>query len=485
MKQIGRATAGVLVFLAMAFPVSAAETIKRFDVEATLAADRALILTERITYDFGAAERHGIYRVIPIVSDRNGLRYRLRLKALGARMDGEKTPFRVMDVAVGMEVRVGDPDRTVQGVHTFEIFYRTDRAINFFDDHSELYWNVTGNDWKTPIETSSFRLNAPAGANRTACYTGPYGSTESSCQVDVRGNMVDGVSRPLGPMEGFTIVVGFPLGAIRDLTRTERAWQVATDNPFLTMPILVFFLMFAIWWKFGKEPKGRGTIIAQYEPPAGMTPALMAALDEQWMADRAVSGTILDLARRGYLRIHFTETGKNFRFVKLKNEDETFLSYEKTLFNGLFATASDAPMDALKQTYWQSVVKARKQVFEELRGRGLFGKNPSVVRGIWMAIAVAPIFFAFFLTDGGGSYLTALVSSIIIALFGYQMPRMTKKGAVMREEVKGFEKFLSVTEKTRLDFTDAPERTPKQFHAFLPAAVAFGVEEKWAGQFVA
>jgi uncharacterized membrane protein len=71
----------------------------------------------------------------------------------------------------------------------------------------------------------------------------------------------------------------------------------------------------------------------------------------------------------------------------------------------------------------------------------------------------------------------------IIGAFGWFMPRRTQEGAYVDEEVKGFKWFLSVTEKQRLAFTDAPERKPEQFHMFLSYAIAFGVEEKWAEQF--
>lgn len=481
--RIFRWIIGCVFVWSVAIPAFA-ETIQRFEVNASLAKDSMLIVTERITYDFGEAERHGIYRSIPVVSERNGSKYRLHLKVMDAKMDGQPTNVRVTDESSEIKVRVGDPDLTVTGEHVFEITYRTNRAVNFFEDHVELYWNVTGNDWEVPIESSSFSLTAPTAANRTDCFTGPYGSTERACRIEVSGNRVSAVARPLDTMEGFTVVVGFPNGVIQPPAWWERFFQIVRDNPLFSIPLFVFLLMFAIWWKFGKEPKGHGTIIAQYGPPAGMTPALMAALDEQWVPDRVVSATILDLAVRGYLKIKFTDAQKTFRVMKIKEADVELLPYEAILFKGLFVKADETSMRALKNTYWKEVAKARKKIFRELKGRGLFNRNPAVVRATWMGIAVLLFLFLFALSDGSfGNVVVSLLVGFIVGVFGYQMPRMTKNGAVVLEEVNGFERFLSVTEKARLDFTDAPERTPEQFSAFLPAAVAFGVETKWAGQF--
>ena len=63
------------------------------------------------------------------------------------------------------------------------------------------------------------------------------------------------------------------------------------------------------------------------------------------------------------------------------------------------------------------------------------------------------------------------------------MPQVTKDGAIRTEEIEGLKHFLTVTEKDRLAFHDAPEKRPEQFSRLLAVAVALGVETKWAKQF--
>ncbi len=63
------------------------------------------------------------------------------------------------------------------------------------------------------------------------------------------------------------------------------------------------------------------------------------------------------------------------------------------------------------------------------------------------------------------------------------MPRRTQDGVKLLAKIEGFKWFLSVTEKDRLAFTDAPARTPEQFQKFLPYAIALDVEKQWAKQF--
>jgi methyl coenzyme M reductase system subunit A2 len=51
-----------------------------------------------------------------------------------------------------LNIRIGDANTYVSGNQTYVITYKVENATLFFDNHDELYWNVTGNAWKAPIE---------------------------------------------------------------------------------------------------------------------------------------------------------------------------------------------------------------------------------------------------------------------------------------------------------------------------------------------
>jgi uncharacterized membrane protein len=76
--------------------------------------------------------------------------------------------------------------------------------------------------------------------------------------------------------------------------------------------------------------------------------------------------------------------------------------------------------------------------------------------------------------------VAALLSGLIVFAFGRIMPARTVAGARALERLLGFEEFLGRVEKDRLERV---VKTPEMFERYLPYAMAFGVERKWARAF--
>lgn len=472
------------------------ESITSFTVDATVEPNRMLTVTETIGYDFGSAERHGIFREIPVTYERSGATYRLRLTVTEVTMDGEAVPWKITDRSP-LTIKIGDPDITITGRHVYRITYYTDRALNFFEGEGELYWNVTGNGWEVPIQNAAITVHGPAGFvatdTATVCFVGPYGSTEQGCRVQAADETVSLTSeRALRPGEGMTVAVRFPAGLIAEPTVQDRISQLVRDNWTLAIPLVVFVAMFWQWWTRGREPKGKGTVVPHYAPPRGMSPAEMVSLRNQQVPTQAVTATLLDLARRGYLKVIFGEEKgllkktQTYTFVKQKEADSALSDAEAALFSGLFREGDEVALEDLKGSFYKDIALFKTAVMAQLQARHFFTGSPARVRGMYFSIAGALLFGSFWFLAMFATPLTfvmMLISSAFIAVFGYFMPQKTKEGAVVLEEVLGFKWFLSVTESDRLKFHNAPVLKPEQFHAFLPSAIAFGVETEWAEQF--
>ena len=77
---------------------------------------------------------------------------------------------------------------------TVEITYSVKNAIRWFDDHDELYWNVTGNDWPVPIDQLWTEASCFRRAQRTTDAPKPLpefmAPKAQDATVAVNGNLV-------------------------------------------------------------------------------------------------------------------------------------------------------------------------------------------------------------------------------------------------------------------------------------------------------
>lgn len=475
------------------------ETIHAMNVTATLSPDRVLKITENINYDFGSEEKHGIYRTIPESYVRDGATYNFRYEVKSVKRDGADEPYSESRQGDSLYLKIGQADKTITGSHTYAIEYQTQKAINFFPDHSELYWNVTGNDWAIDIEQSTFSLTSPldsaTSTPKFVCYTGHLGSTEQDCKLehDKAGAWLVKSTRLFNAGEGMTVVFSFPPGMIKAPTSSEIFWGIIWDNLILLVPLLAFLIMFYLWRTRGKDLPP-DTVIPQYESPRGLSPIVLSgALGSGQIPSPGTTATIIDMARKNYLHIEYgTQKGllsssQTFTFLKKNPPPENAQPWEKFLWNGLFSDGTrerSTFADLKEDDFYRDVIKAAKAASKALQDLHIFVSNPYAVRALYFVAAIvisAIVWIVGIAAPVGG--LASFVTFLIIAIFGWNMPRRTKEGVAIAAEVKGFKWFLSVTEEERLKFHNAPARTPEEFMELLPAAIALGVEKQWADQF--
>ncbi|MDF1496793.1 MAG: DUF2207 domain-containing protein [Patescibacteria group bacterium] len=479
-------------------PKRASQQITSFNVTATLGADRRLIIREEITYDFGDLQKHGIFRNIPESYLRDGMKYDLRYRLREVLRDGEKEEYSQSHSGDVWTLKIGKADVTITGEHVYVIEYETNKAINFFEGNTELYWNITGNDWPIPIETTSFRLYSPVDEANTAvafaCFTGIPGSVEESCEmINEEDSFLVKSTRSFEEGEGMSVVFGFAEGVIRQPTQSELFWEAIRDNWIMIIPIIALFGMLYLWWTRGKDPEPE-TVIPQYEIPEDMAPIVLSgALGQGMIPQRGITATIIDMARKGYLHIEYGTEKKLFgekqtyTFIKKNTPPKSASKWDLDLWNGLFKDGNRERTtfdDLKKDSFYSDVQKANSAAEKHLKALSIFDASPYTVRILYILGAA----LAGFVVGLIGIYAPVGIASgfatfVIISVFGWFMPKRTKKGTSIVAQVKGFKWFLSVTEEERLKFHNAPSRTPQQFMEFLPAAIALGVEKAWAEQF--
>ncbi|HEX7918194.1 MAG TPA: DUF2207 domain-containing protein, partial [Gemmatimonadales bacterium] len=496
----------LLACLAAAVPVAAQKsyTIDRLHSRVEVLPNGDIDVTESITATF-IGSYNGIYRKIPLqYRNAAGLNWSIALADVRA-IDGEGNALRIEQLREGFSAKI---KMWIPGANnasrTVILHYRASNALRFFEDHDELYWNATGDEWDVALGDVSAEVILPEGAGgvRATSYNGVYGSKGSEAVIDSSGGRRLTFTMPhkMGFREGLTVVVGWNKGLVKAPTAADKTARLLHDNWPLFIPIPVFLLMFWLWRTRGKDPEAR-PVMTQYDPPGGMTPAEAGTITDESVDMRDITATMVDLAVRGFIKI---EEKKEEKFLGLfgggteywfhsrqpRDQWEGLLAHEQRLLRGIFSSSSTSvQMSDLVNEFYSEIGGIKSAVFDRLVERGYYRTRPDRVRGAWVAGGViigfaiaflgAAISQRFFLTPVP-FILAGILSGLIILAFGWNMPARTEEGARAFEGVQGFEDFL-----TRVD-SDRFERvikTPEMFEKFLPYAMAFGVDKQWTRAF--
>ena len=507
-----------LALLAGAPSVSAQERsllIESFDGTIAVQSDGSLQVHEAIRVRF-TGSWNGIYRMIPVVyraEELRGAANRTIRLDLDSVTDDEGTS---LEVETSRERQYRRLKIWVPGaqdaVRTLHIRYRVRDALLFFDDedgfegggaHDELYWNVTGDEWEMPIRRASARVELPDGATglRATAFAGASGSQERAVSIQ---ELDDGfyfeAERDLGYKQGMTVVVGWDPGVVDRPTAADNAWRFLMSNWLLFLPFLSFFVMFRRWRVHGKDP-ARRAIAPAYRPPEGMTPAEIGTLIDNRPDSRDITATLVDLAVRGHLRIEEVEDKKlmglvsktDYELTKLDppSDSEPLKPYEETLIRGVWGSLGGGTvrLSDLENSFYKHLPTIKERIFSELVGAGYYDRRPDKVAGLYVGLGVAAIAMGFPLAIALGNAsiipIPVLILSVVLTAapiigFGIFMPARTVSGTRKLEDILGFEEFLDKVDSDRFKRMITG---PEMFEAYLPFAMALGLEKKWARAF--
>jgi Predicted membrane protein (DUF2207) len=358
----------------------AGEQINSYDVGITIEPTGSILVVERFAYKFGSTPHHGVFRDIPVrapFSERFDRVYPLDVMSVAAS-GGASAKYKLEKMGSTLRIRIGDPNRTVTGLHIYTVTYSVRGALNHFSDHDELYWNAIGPYWEVPTQQASVRVAAPGPIGSVSCFAGPSGSGLPCARNRVASDTATFVQPGgLGPGEGITVVVGFRTGLVptpRPILAEKwsfaRAFDLTpvTGSVAVALTVLLLLGLGRLFWVVGRDRRSAGSPVdiaygsapdgggeqhvplfelstypVEYAPPDEIKPGQMGTLIDEMAHPLDVTATVVDLAVRGYLRIE--EIPKQGWFakpdwwlVKLK-AGQGLLPYERRLFDGLFDSA--------------------------------------------------------------------------------------------------------------------------------------------------
>src|SRR5206468_2873498 len=311
--------------------------------------------------------------------------------------------------------------------------YSVKGAMNAFEDHDELFWNVDGALWPVPKQSVSATVTLPAAAYKAAaCYQGATGSTEPCKYGNTTQSVTYSSTRTLASGEQMSLVVGLDKGMVKVpapmLTGRQRQFpQDAFEiNPLtvglgLLVLILGLALIVRFWLLHGRD--------------------------------------------RAYLtRYYLAPTDAAERLEPVFQHEPVVVEFEPPL----------------------KLRPAESQIDADAMERKFFVARPDLVRsltiGAAIVIAVLGGALTYFLgiTFGGGLIGVAmiLVGGVLLAVHRAMASR-TAAGREAMQKTLGFRLYMTTAEKYRQQFAEKAEI----FTQLLPYAIVFGCVSNWAHAF--
>ncbi|MEO5873475.1 MAG: DUF2207 domain-containing protein, partial [Streptosporangiaceae bacterium] len=440
----------------------AAEKVVSDQVALTLTRDGVTHAQETISYDFGSDGGDGFDRVFVTKIQDSGDRDRVfRVQNVRAT-----APYEIASTSV-------DGDRTVvrvrgkraAGVQTVALTYDVLGAVADQERGQEFRWTAVGG-WDVPVVEAKVTAGTGMPLRNVNCFTGSLGSVIGCSQffTDAAHLQATFNQQAMLPQEYLTVVTGLPAGtagAMPIYAKRKTLASAFSVNPVtggaLGVLLLVllggFGLLYLVRGRDKRASAAAGTAspisAGGFEPPDGVRPGQIGTLIDEQADVIDVTGSIVDLAVRGYLLVEEEEGKSDWTLRKLPRPVNDLLPYEQLLFDGLFAGRDTVRLSELGGTFTGRLAAVRAALYEDMVTQGWFARRPDAVRSRWtlagIVLAVAGVVGTAalaILTELGLVGLAVIAFGLALTYAGKHMPARTARGSTVLAHTLAFQAYL-------------------------------------------
>ena len=524
-----------------------ADPVRRMDVTAVAEQERGTLrVTQDFEMEFNGGGDHGpfVYLISRQAIDGDDSRWRV-LEISDPRVtspSGAPAQVKVEREGSTYGVRIGDPDRTVNGRQHYVLTYDITGVVNPDAEDGngdEIYWNVIGTGWEVPIDDVTVTLQGPAAVTGTTCYAGARAGADPCTSHTADGARAVFTQDHLDAGQGLTVVGQWPVGTFVNAQPiyAERHTPANTLRPAAgafgvglgTLAVLGG-LAALVFRRFGRDeayvgltpglmpapgqqttigPRRKTPVAVRFTPPDDVSASEVGTLIDGSAGTNDVVAGIVELAVRGYLRIDETAppldedagmvekalagmkgskgTHTDWRLVRL-DADRNALPHSLAVVDAeLFRKKNDPLLRGdMDQTIVKVMMKSKSALHNDMVERGLYRANPSVQRGLWLAAGLGLIGLGVLLGIGLGFSLGwglagigPIVVGIAVFVAAFFVSARTAKGSAVLAQAQGFKEYLMTAEADQIRV----EEDQDIFSRYLPWAIAFGAESHWVGVF--
>lgn len=487
----------------------AEEKITNFDSVIKVEKSGIIDITEKITYDFGNDSSLEIFRDIDKVLS-NASEIGLKVASVIDEKGNKYLFFENLENNI-FHIQIKANDKPFVGVKNFVINYKANHAVEDYESEDRLIWKTTGVDKAVPMSQTKITVDLSElkdlDINKVIipnCYN------ISSCNISKKDFQA--------VYSGFNgdayIQLFIPKGSINWPPEPPVEKKSLKDMVLPYVRVVFGLLLLGMILDFAKRfntPKTdiprqlkKRPVITEYEPPAGLSPIEAGTIINRLVDNNDISSVIMDLVLRGYMKIDFIDGTK---FIKLKSGDDLVNPADKEIFQAFFLYRDHVSLNTLKKSpeFMDSAERIASGTEEYLSENGYiykFAKSKfkkfEAPLAVLAGLSFMTMYFSFMVIIASIEKLSDLVIHdtttfvfvlSLVAFFtsGYLYRKMTvvltDKGIEVYAKLLGLKKFLSMTEKDRLAFFNAPESKPEVIEKFLPYAMVLHVENKWSKVF--
>ncbi|GAA1944931.1 DUF2207 family protein [Agromyces allii] len=368
-------------------------------------------------------------------------------------------------------------DAYVHGEQTYVITYRQHNVTLQPDDAQldEFYWDVNGTGWAQPfgVVRAELRVDEALGAaftGQAACYRGGSGSG-TPCETLQLGEtseqpLLVAQANAIGPYENLTIAAAFEPGTFVPRDEAFTSSPAAVTSAVFAVIAFAMFVLALVLRLTSWRSAPRGTIIAQYEPPEGVSALMAADLVDQ--SSRGVTATILERAVAREVRI-LDRGGKKYsvQFMGGPLGDLDAQSVVRALFSDYPTVGQERALDSKSTALGQRLLAIRKAVAARAATSGL-RRRPAIGGRIAIAaVAIISAVIAFIgavialetVMGGGWPFLALFVGGLsamaaIVTVAGVRP--LTAEGRRLRDHLEGLRLFIRLAEADRIRMLQSP-----------------------------
>ena len=477
-------------------------------------------ISELFTYRF-SGEFNGITRSIGLKGS-DGLAY-----FYGAEYEPVRKQLEVTEETKGNMVTFRIYDRSVNVTKRFLLEYRLKNVVNKYNDIAEFYWKFFDTTNTSPIERARIEIYFPNQAvSVDNIKVFGHGPSQGQVTIEDSGYVLYKVDN-LPSQEMIEARILFPISFVPDssrmvaqdkygeIMREELNWAKSgqcrhniTVFALLLIPVVIILniiMAIRLYFKYDRELKPELKLDYYRELPQDITPAVLSYLmDLQGATSKDIMATLMDLARKKYLRIDEEMSGlfkkKDYRFTLIKKDYSSLKRHEIDLIDWLFGTVGRRDSVSLKeieqyakqtaksswtpglfrQKYldWQRIVK------KEFDKYGYFHKDKPGLEtaiktmlgeiGVVLVLMVISLFFKVRWLVWIPLLFTVLLTGAGLIIYGSTIRKKTQTGVNEYEKWTAFKRFL-------LHFSNMKDyEIPSLvvWEHYLVYAITLGVAEK-------